>query len=130
MRKIALLAAVGLLATLGPTAVVAHPGHQRPKITVMRWKDLPVKVDRFEKLIVKAHDPQAKMSSITVFWGDGVKDHADSFCAIGEAGEDIRYVLDHKYQKTGTYIVRAQVESCDEENNLSRWKKLETTVKP
>lgn len=144
----AVLGAVVLAAVCVPAGVSADPGHERPRITVMRWQDPPVTActedacDE-EVLIVKAHDPDASITEVQV-WFDENGDRAPfvmahTFCVQGKKpGTPARLEIPASYTEPGEYTVAAVAyshrkclghEKGDEHPYLhSRVKRLETTV--
>ena len=109
------LCVVSLL--LVPGSVAADPGHERPKITVMRWEDPPVttaepgcETDCHEEyLIVKAHDPDSSITEIEVHFGEGQSiAFAHTYCVQGKApGQPARLKIPVSYSEPGSYDVEA-----------------------
>ncbi len=152
-RALVVVAAVtaGFLSSLLPVA--ADPGHERPKITVMRWEDAPVTTSSGECdengicdeeiLIVKAHDPDSSITEIQV-WFDEDGDrapfvYAHTFCVQGrEPGTPARLEIGVSYTEPGEYTVAAVAYShrrCRGHERgdghplmHSKIKRLETTV--
>ena len=116
----ALLLLLGSVASL-PVAT-ADPGHERPKITVMRWEDPPVTTSSGEctdqgvcdeeTLIIKAHDPDSSITEVQV-WFDENGDRAPfvmahTFCVQGKApGTPARLEIGASYTEPGEYTVAA-----------------------
>src|SRR5687767_8864957 len=116
----ALLLLLGSVASL-PVAT-ADPGHERPKITVMRWEDPPVTASSAEcseqgtcdeeTLIIKAHDPDSSITEVQV-WFDENGDRAPfvmahTFCVQGKApGTPARLEIPASYTEPGEYTVAA-----------------------
>ena len=115
-----LLAIVTLALSIGPAQ--ADPGHEKPKITVMRWEDAPVTANEpgcekagtcvEEILIIKAHDPDSSITEMQV-WFDENGDRAPfvfahTHCVQGrEPGQTARLELGVAYSEPGTYVVAA-----------------------
>ena len=119
--------AVPLLALVaisgGPSATgLAHPGHARPKITVMRWQDPPVTTSTGECdeqgvcdeeiLIIKAHDPNSSITEVQV-WFDENGDRAPfvmahTYCLQGrKPGQVARLEIGASFSEPGEYTVAA-----------------------
>lgn len=111
------------LAVMGTaTPVGADPGHERPRITVMRWEDPPVTTSSGECtpdgicdeeiLIVKAHDPDSSITEVQV-WFDEDGDrapyvYAHTYCVQGrEPGTPARLEIGVSYTEPGEYTVAA-----------------------
>jgi hypothetical protein len=142
---------LGLATTPAPSA--ADPGHRRPRITVMRWKESPVTVTTGEcdeqgvcdeeTLILKAHDPDSSITEVEV-WFDEDGDrapfvYAHTFCVQGKKpGTPARLEIGVTFTEPGEYVVAAVAHSHErclghEEGDdhpalHSRVKRLETTV--
>lgn len=152
MRR--LVIALPFVLILGSGAhVAADPGHERPRITVMRWQDPPVTTSSGEcdddgtcdeeTLIVKAHDPDSSITEVQV-WFDENGDRAPfvfahTFCVQGkEPGTPARLEIGVSYDEPGDYTVAAVAyshkrcsghEQGDDHPYLhSRVKRLETEV--
>jgi hypothetical protein len=119
----ALLGILLLLAgSFASAPAVADPGHRRPRITVMRWKDPPVTTSTGECdeqgtcdeeiLIVKAHDPDSSITEVQV-WFDENGDRAPfamahTYCVQGKkAGTPARLEIGISYTEPGDYTVAA-----------------------
>lgn len=152
MRRLVLVVPlIVVLATGG--AVSADPGHERPRITVMRWQDPPVTTTSGEcddegscdeeVLIVKAHDPDSSITEVQVWFDeDGERApfvFAHTFCVQGrKPGTPARLEIPVSYSEPGDYTVAAVAyshsrcaghESGDDHPYLhSRVKRLETEV--
>jgi hypothetical protein len=110
----ALAASVGLLAA---APVIADPGHERPKITTMRWQEPPVtsctrSSCREEILIVRAHDPDSSITEVQVWFSEddnaGPIVFAHTYCVQGKApGQPARLEIGATYRRPGTYTVAA-----------------------
>ena len=148
---VSVLGAMGLSLISGEVA--ADPGHARPKITVLRWKDPPVTTSTGEcddqgvcdeeTLIVKAHDPDSSITEVQV-WFDEDGDlapfvMAHTYCVQGlEPGEPARLKIGGVFSDPGDYTVAAVAyshlaclghEKGDGHPSLhSKVKRLETTV--
>lgn len=153
--KARLVMAVALVAALAapPTAVTAHTGHRRPRITVMKWQDPPVTTSSGECnpdgtcdeeiLIVKAHDPDSSITEVQV-WFDEDGDRAPfvmahTYCLQGKApGKLARLEIGATFTEPGDYTVAAVAYShrrCKPHERgdghpylHSRVKRLQTTV--
>ena len=154
MRRFGTVVGVVALASMGlPAAVVAGPGHARPRITVMRWQDPPVTVSSGEcddqgvcdeeVLILKAHDPDSSITEVEVWFDENGERapfvSAHTFCVQGKKpGTPARLEIGVTFTEPGDYTVAAVAhshEKCaghekgDDHPNLhSRIKRLETTV--
>lgn len=152
MRRLALvLALVAPLVVAVPTR--ADPGHERPRITVMRWQDPPVTTSSGEcdengvcdeeVLILKTHDPDSSITEIQVWFDeDGERAPfvmAHTFCVQGKKpGTPARLEIGASFTEPGEYTVAAVAyshERCkphedgDDHPFLhSKVKRLETTV--
>ena len=138
-----------------PGSVDADPGHERPKITVMKWKEPPVTASpgecndpdacEEEVLIVKAHDPDSSITEVQVkFDEEGERAPfvaAHTYCVQGKTpGEPARLEIPVTYSEPGEYVVAAVAyshrrcvahERGDAHPYLhSRVKRLQTTVEP
>jgi hypothetical protein len=147
-----LLLVVGSASTSLPAAV-ADPGHERPRITVMRWKEPPVTtssgecdeqgVCEDEILILKAHDPDSSITEVQVWFDEKGERapfvYAHTYCVQGKKpGTPARLELGVAYKEPGDYVVAAVAYShrrCsghkkgDDHPNLhSKVRRLETTV--
>lgn len=152
----ALMLSVALLSSmLFPASATADAGHERPRITVMRWEDPPVTVSSGECdeqgtcdeeiLIVKAHDPDSSITEVQV-WFDENGDRAPlvmahTYCVQGKRpGEPARLEIGASFTEPGDYTVAAVAYShrrCvgHEEGDghpalHSRVTRLETEVEP
>lgn len=110
----------GLIAA--PPPVSADPGHRRPKISVMRWKEPPVTTSSGECdeegvcdeeiLIVKAHDPDSSITEVQV-WFDENGDrapfvYAHTYCVQGrKSGTPARLEIGAAFTESGEYTVAA-----------------------
>lgn len=136
-----------------PGAAVGHPGHDRPRITVMRWQEEPVTTSTGECndqgvcdeeiLIIKAHDPDSSITEVQV-WFDENGDRAPfvmahTFCVQGRApGTPARLEIGASFSEPGDYTVAAVAYShkrCMPHERgdghaarHSRIKRLQTTV--
>lgn len=152
MRRVAFVLTSLVFAMVAP-ATSADPGHERPKITVMRWEDPPVTVSSGECdeqgmcdeeiLIIKAHDPDSSITEVQV-WFDEHGDRAPfvfahTYCVQGKApGEPARLEIGGVFTEPGEYTVAAVAyshkrclghERGDGHPALhSKVKRLETTV--
>lgn len=103
-------------------AAVADPGHERPRITVMRWEDPPVTTSSGEcndqgacdeeTLIIKAHDPDSSITEIQVWFDENGERapfvFAHTFCVQGkEPGQTARLEIGASYTEPGEYVVAA-----------------------
>ena len=133
----------------------ADPGHERPKITVMRWADPPVTTSSGEcdesgvcdeeVLIVKAHDPDSSITEVQV-WFDENGDRAPfvmahTLCVQGtRPGKPARLEIGASFAEPGDYVVaavayshrrcRAHTEGDRHPALHSKITRLETTVEP
>lgn len=156
MRPRPLVMAVLLAAlVVSPSAVTAHPGHERPRITVMRWQDPPVTTSTGkcndegvcdeETLIIKAHDPNSSITEVQVWFDEnGTRAPlvmAHTYCLQGRApGTPARLEIGAAFSEPGEYVVAAVAyshrrcrphERGDGHRYLhSRVKRLVTTVEP
>ncbi|MCA1702904.1 MAG: hypothetical protein LC808_06375, partial [Actinobacteria bacterium] len=118
MKKlIGLLAVVSLAAGTQPAS--ADSGHERPRITVMKWEDPPVTAAgpdcddpsqcHEEILIIKAHDPDSSITEVQVWFGEGAPfAFAHTYCVQGKApGRPARLKIGVSYEEAGDYVVRA-----------------------
>lgn len=100
----------------------AHPGHERPKITTMKWKEPPVTqssgecdeqgICDEEILILKAHDPDSSITEIVVRYerddGTGTVIFAHTYCVQGTApGKWARLEIGLSFDEPGDYLVEA-----------------------
>jgi hypothetical protein len=148
---VALALLTGMIAV--PSAVEAEPGHRRPKITVMKWKEPPVTTGTGECddegicdeeiLIIKAHDPDSSITEVQV-WFDENGDRAPfvyalTYCVQGKKpGKPARLEIGATFTEPGGYVVAAAAyshkrcrahEKGDRHPYLhSRVTRLETTV--
>ena len=122
MSRILMCALVVLSSLLLPGSVNADAGHERPRITVMRWEDPPVTTSSGECeadgscdeeiLILKAHDPDSSITEIQV-WFDENGDRAPfvmahTFCVQGKRpGEPARLEIGASFTEPGEYTVAA-----------------------
>lgn len=106
-----------------PARVAADPGHERPRITVMRWQDAPVtaaagectdedEVCEDEFLIVKAHDPDSSITEVQVWFdeegGAAPFVMAHTYCVQGKKpGTPARLEIGVSYPEPGEYTVAA-----------------------
>ncbi len=153
MRRAVLFFTLLIGLAVVPAEVVADPGHRRPKITVMRWKEPPVTTSSGEcneqggcdeeVLVVKAHDPNSSITEVHV-WFDEDGDRAPivmahTHCVQGrKPGTPARLEIGASFTEPGEYTVAAVAYShrrcLDHEKGdghpylHSRVKRLETTV--
>lgn len=122
MPRIFVLTAL-LAVVLGSVpAAVADPGHERPRITVMRWEDPPVTTSSGEcdeqgtcdeeTLIIKAHDPDSSITEVQVWFDENGERapfvFAHTYCVQGnEPGQPARLELGASYTEPGEYVVAA-----------------------
>lgn len=125
-REVSLRLLISLIAALawlsGAPYVAANPGHERPRITVMRWKDPPVTTSSGECdpggtcdeeiLIVKAHDPDSSVTEVQVWFSEnddaGPMVFAHTFCVQGrKSGKTAHLKIGASYSEPGTYTVAA-----------------------
>lgn len=123
MKRALIFPVVLVVAVLAsPNPVVADPGHERPKITVLRWEDPPVTTSSGECdaqgncdeeiLIVKAHDPDSSITEVQV-WFDEDGDRAPfvmahTYCVQGRRpGTPARLEIGASFSEPGTYTVAA-----------------------
>lgn len=106
----------------GVPLATADPGHERPRITVMRWKEPPVTTSSGECddhgvcdeeiLIIRAHDPDSSITEVQV-WFDENGDRAPfvmahTYCVQGRAaGTPARLELGVAFTEPGEYTVAA-----------------------
>ena len=153
MRRALILSVALLSSMLVPASVSADPGHERPKITVMRWEDPPVTTSSGEcdeegacdeeVLIVKAHDPDSSITEVQVWFDENGNRApfvmAHTYCLQGtKPGEPARLELGASFTEPGEYVVAAVAyshkgcrghEKGDAHPSLhSKVKRLETTV--
>ena len=153
MRRAVAVVALLIALSAVPSEVVADPGHRRPKITVMKWKEPPVTTSSGECdeqgvcdeeiLIVKAHDPDSSITEVQVWFDeDGERApfvFAHTYCVQGrKPGTPARLEIGVSYMEPGEYTVAAVAyshrrcmghEKGDGHPSLhSRVKRLETTV--
>lgn len=122
MRRavVVLVVLMGLVA--GPATVVADPGHKRPKITVMKWKEPPVTTSSGdcdeqgvcdeEILIIKAHDPDSSITEVQVWFDENGERApfvmAHTYCVQGKKpGTPARLEIGVSYTEPGDYTVAA-----------------------
>lgn len=136
-----------------PAPVGARPGHERPRITVMKWEEPPVTTSTGEcdeqgrcdeeTIIIKAHDPDSSITEVQV-WFDENGDRAPfvmahTFCVQGKRpGQVARLEIGVAFSEPGEYTVAAVAfshkrcsghERGDGHPSLhSPIKRLETTV--
>ena len=122
MRRVLICAFVVLSLLLVPSSVGADAGHDRPRITVMRWEDPPVTTSTGECnengtcdeeiLILKAHDPDSSITEIQV-WFDENGDRAPfvmahTYCVQGKTpGKTARLEIGASFTEPGDYTVAA-----------------------
>jgi hypothetical protein len=153
--KPAALVAASLLVVLVPAPGSADRGHERPKITVMRWEDPPVTAHdpscseqgtcSEETLIVRAHDPDSSITEIQVWFDENGERapfvFAHTYCVQGRRpGKPARLEIPATFTEPGDYTVAAVAYShrrClphergdRHEVRHSRVKRLETKVVP
>lgn len=119
-----MLLCIGSISAL--PAATADPGHERPRITVMRFKDAPVTTSTGEcddqgvcdeeTLIIKAHDPDSSITEVEVWFDeDGERAPfvmAHTFCVQGKApGTPARLEIGVAYSEPGEYTVAAVAHS-------------------
>jgi hypothetical protein len=106
--------------------VGADPGHRKPRITVMKWKEPPVTTGSGECdeqgtcdeeiLIVKAHDPDSSITEVQV-WFDENGDraplvYAHTYCVQGKkSGAPARLEIGARFNEPGQYTVAAVAHS-------------------
>jgi hypothetical protein len=121
LKRIGLLLLV-IPGLIGIESVSAAPGHERPRVTVMRWKDPPVATSTGECdeqgvcdeeiLIVKAHDPDSSITEVQV-WFDENGDrapfvYAHTYCVQGKnPGTPARLEIGAMFTEPGSYTVAA-----------------------
>ncbi|MDQ3957387.1 MAG: hypothetical protein M3273_03600 [Actinomycetota bacterium] len=153
MRRAVLGVIVLLAGSIASAPAEGHPGHERPKITVMRWKDPPVTIGSGECdeqgvcdeeiIVIKAHDPDSSITEVQVWFdedGEGAPFvYAHTFCVQGkEPGTPARLEIGAAFEESGDYTVAAVAYShkgCKAHEKgdghaflHSRVKRLETTV--
>ena len=153
MRRALALVVTLTFPLISPGAVHADRGHERPKITVMKWKEPPVTTSSGEcsdegvcdeeVLIVKAHDPDSSITEVQVWFDENGERApfvmAHTFCVQGrEPGQPARLEIGATFTEPGDYVVAAVAyshkrclghESGDRHPMLhSKVKRLETTV--
>jgi hypothetical protein len=116
------LAVVLLAGALAPSPAGADPGHERPRITVMRWKEPPVMAGSGECdtdgicdeeiLIIKAHDPDSSITEVQVWFDEGGDRapfvYAHTYCVQGKKpGTAARLQIGATFTEPGTYTVAA-----------------------
>ena len=122
MKRALFMLTVLAAATLAPVQGTAHPGHARPRITVLRWEDPPVTTSTGEcdehgvcdeeTLIIKAHDPNSSITEVQV-WFDENGDRAPfvmahTYCLQGRApGTPARLEIGASFSEPGEYTVAA-----------------------
>lgn len=122
MRRALALSMIGMSSILFPGSVSADAGHERPKITFMRWEDPPVTSSSGECdengtcdeeiLILKAHDPDSSITEIQV-WFDENGDRAPfvmahTYCVQGKRpGKTARLEIGASFTEPGEYTVAA-----------------------
>lgn len=108
--------------TSAVSPATADPGHRRPKITVMKWKEPPVTTSSGECdeqgicdeeiLIAKAHDPDSSITEVQV-WFDEDGDRAPfvmahTSCVQGKKpGTPARLEIGATLTEPGDYVVAA-----------------------
>jgi hypothetical protein len=112
------LAAVGLAAILLGAAVpaAADPGHARPKITVFRFTQPPLKAGIDETLRVVAHDPDSWISEIQVQYEDDSQNggvvFAHTYCVqdpdFSDPGTPAKLKIPIYFEHTGNYHVEVR----------------------
>jgi hypothetical protein len=135
-----LLGALVLLSTVAvvPSAT-ADPGHERPKITVFRFQQPPLKSGINETLKVVAHDPDSWISEIQVSWADAAGDggvvFAHTFCVqdpdFSDPGTPAVLKIPIMFEKPGSYHLEARAISeieCQGGNETRFSRTLEKTV--
>ena len=120
--KRALATSVALFLVLVPSSGTADPGHERPKITVMKWKEPPVTASsgnchepetcEEETLIVRAHDPDSSITEVQVYFDEEGERapivFAHTYCVQGkQPGEHARLEIPVTYTEPGEYVVAA-----------------------
>ena len=150
MRRPLVVLGAMIIAT-SSVAAEADPGHERPRITVMRWEDPPVTAAGDcedpascpeEILVIKAHDPDSSITEVQVWFGEGAPFvYAHTCCVQGKApGTPARLKIGVSYVDPGHYVVKAVAyshlkckphEAGDGHPSLhSPVKKLEVDVQP
>lgn len=152
MKRVTTSASLVVLLLSGGS-VAADPGHERPRITVMRWQDAPVTTTSGEcdedgecapeVLVVKAHDPDSSITEVQVWFDEGGERapfvFAHTMCLQGrKPGTPARLEIPVTYEEPGTYTVAAVAyshrrcsghEEGDDHPYLhSRVRRLETEV--
>lgn len=155
MSRILTCIVVVLSSLVLPGPASADPGHERPRITVMRWEDPPVTTSSGEcddqgscdeeTLIIKAHDPDSSITEVQVWFDENGERApfvmAHTFCVQGkDAGKTARLEIGASFTEPGDYTVAAVAyshrrcaghEEGDPHASLhSRIKRLPTTVEP
>lgn len=152
MRRALIVPFVLATALASLPEVAADPGHERPRITVMRWKDAPVTTStecegeascEEEVLIVKAHDPDSSITEVQVWFDENGERapfvFAHTWCLQGKKpGTPARLEIPVSYSEPGEYTVAAVAyshrkclghEEGDGHPSLhSRVKRLDVTV--
>jgi hypothetical protein len=115
-------AIAGLLVLLTSTESGADPGHDRPRITMMRWKAEPVTANEpgcekkgtcaEEILVIRAHDPDSSITEVQVWFDEGGDRapfvFAHTYCVQGrELGTPARLEIGASFSEPGTYTVAA-----------------------
>lgn len=133
-KRILILLVMSTLITGSLTPAKAHPGHERPVITKLKWMEPNLKSGETEWLTVVAHDPDSSISEVEVHWGDGQVSFAHTGCVQGEQpGEPATLRIPIQYEEPGEFVVEAVAYSqkkCDPTRMLrhSKVKQIEAHV--
>ncbi|MFN2590490.1 MAG: hypothetical protein ABR518_06945 [Actinomycetota bacterium] len=125
---LALFLALLAVAVMAPPALAADP---RPRILSAEWTSKPLTALTVETLEVRAVDLDGVVTTVNVFWGDGMFDHADLICF--DAREVVEVRLTHVYREPGAYVARVFVGSgprCATVDQVSRVEQVRTAVFP
>ena len=121
LRRAGLVSALVVVALSMPPAL-ADPGHERPKITVMKWKEPPVTTSSGEcdengvcdeeTLIIKAHDPDSSITEVQVWFDENGERApfvmAHTHCVQGrKPGTPARLEIGVAFTEPGEYTVAA-----------------------
>jgi len=123
MKRLALVVmGLLLLVVFSGFESAADPGHEKPRITVMRWKDEPVTANEpgcekkgtcaEEILIIRAHDPDSSITEVQIWFDEGGDRapfvFAHTGCVQGrEPGQPARLEVGAAFTEPGTYTVAA-----------------------
>jgi hypothetical protein len=139
VKRAAVIVVLSLLVM--PTSAVADSGHERPKITTLRFAQPPLKSGINETLNVTAHDPDSWISEIQVRWEDTNHNGGVVFAHTGcvqdldfsNRGIPAKLKIPILFENPGRYHVEARAQSSercrgDDTTRTSRTLEMDVTV--